>query len=83
MWLLTASPTPGFSRHTIEDHLVLAAHELGMLKDIGKDVDPKALWRRLKADEQLQVFKALLKQGDLLGIFNVHVEVLRRIKSGI
>jgi len=54
-----------------------------MLKDIGKDVDPKALWRRLKADEQLQVFKALLKQGDLLGIFNVHVEVLRRIKSGI
>ena len=65
-----------FAKHTIEDHLLLAAQELNFT--IPSNVkDPKEAWRTLSKEVQYKIFKALADNNNLFRrSFPQHINVL-------
>ncbi len=69
---------PRFVKHTIEDHLLRLAEELGKHR-LQNNVDPKQEWRRLSKDRQREVLTALAKNRELVKKhFRQHLKALAK-----
>ena len=70
----------GFSRHTIEDHLLVAAEALGLVSLGHGVVDPKEAWRSMSRRMQLKVLGELVARRELVEkAFPQQVDVLKRV----
>lgn len=49
------------SKHTIEDHLLVLASDLGIT--VSEDRDSKTRWARISREDQLRVFKSILERS--------------------
>jgi len=69
-----------FSRHTIEDHLLLLAEKLG-LHSIRSNVNPKDEWKNLDRNVQNRVYEAIRDKIAVNEIFRQHVMALNKLKN--
>ncbi len=66
------------SKHTIEDHLVLLAKDLGV--SISRENNSKSAWRKISREQQLTVFRAILNK-DNLKYFDQQVKALKLLRE--
>ncbi len=66
------------SKHTIEDHLVQLAKDLGV--SISGENNSKNAWGKISREQQLTVFRAILNKGNLK-YFDQHVKALKLLRG--
>jgi len=71
-----------FTKHCIEDHLIVIAESMGKVRLGAEEVDTKSLWLSLSKRDQLDEFEHIKREGEDLvrRVFPQHVKAFEWIK---